>query len=972
MISLTITGWLRDAGDPIGRHGRSRVRGCRFHTCAGDLYLVPVFYRDSAATQGGAAVKAITTKSHAGLTCLCAFASCILTIRVGVAQAGQLNQFPIAIVTTSAIDSHVGMELPTSKPPGISDRTIFAIEKPRSSPAGTYWGYHAFTESGSTNTDEILVVVGPTGGQTVIVEGTTMLSDGSGESITSIDGKYGLNDNGCYAILADSSTDSDDVIAKGCEGSPLSVIARRNEVVPNLGGSITYIGFAREPQIDNTGQVWFGFDTSEGSTNRSIFVATDNTDAVRVFQEGVSNFADLFSTTRVLESPDIEFSSQGRGGLRVSGDGMHTLLRGDFQGDTATDDFLAFDGAVVVQEGAPVAGFAENTAANSPLGSYLGATNSYFARGINTDGTAWAMRDGSLLAKSGDVAADSTGEVFSGNFASFTPGLNGDYAIAGLTDLFGEFALFYDDGNTRRPIARTGDDVDLNADGQITLADAQIQGFNNDGAVILPGNMLVANVSLCTAPCATTPDFLGSALVAFDLTPEGNGGDPNLIVTKTAELIFDADQSGIPFAQDVIGYEVMITNTGGDLNQPFSFLDITDLNTILIPTATVTSKGTILVGRNRGDLRVDVLINSLAGGETVTINYRVRVNRTIDSDIICNQGEIIGLSDQILSDDPDTPEADDPTCLPAGPGSSGNGGANGNPNPSNPLCKGRPVTIEGTNGDDVIMGTPDADVIHGFRGNDMIFGMGGDDTICGGIGQDYIEGGAGNDNICGQSGRDTLHGGDGDDRIRGQRGGDQLFGEAGNDSLAGGAANDGLSGGPGNDNLLGGSGEDDLEGGSDIDALSGDSGDDFLRGGDGDDRLYGNFGNDELHGGDGDDRILGGVGDDFADGGNGNDRIVGGAGDDILLGNLGADVLRGGFGRDNILGGPDQIGDPALDNDTVIGGPEDDVLDGGIGDDQIRGNQGDDDMDGGDGTDECRGGLGTDQATNCETTQSVP
>jgi Ca2+-binding RTX toxin-like protein len=77
-------------------------------------------------------------------------------------------------------------------------------------------------------------------------------------------------------------------------------------------------------------------------------------------------------------------------------------------------------------------------------------------------------------------------------------------------------------------------------------------------------------------------------------------------------------------------------------------------------------------------------------------------------------------------------------------------------------CNGRPVTIMGTDGDDVLVGVLGDDVIHGQGGNDIIigggnyslFGLAGLDTICGGDGDDliysplannYIDGGAGTD-----------------------------------------------------------------------------------------------------------------------------------------------------------------------------------------------------------------------------------
>jgi uncharacterized repeat protein (TIGR01451 family) len=81
----------------------------------------------------------------------------------------------------------------------------------------------------------------------------------------------------------------------------------------------------------------------------------------------------------------------------------------------------------------------------------------------------------------------------------------------------------------------------------------------------------------------------------------------------------------------------------------------------------------------------------------------------------------------------------------------------------------RPV---GTEGDDVICGTPDKDQIAALGGNDIVFGFGENDQINAG------------------DGNDTVFGGDGDDQIAGMNGDDRLFGNAGNDSVSGGSGND--------------------------------------------------------------------------------------------------------------------------------------------------------------------------------------
>ena len=226
--------------------------------------------------------------------------------------------------------------------------------------------------------------------------------------------------------------------------------------------------------------------------------------------------------------------------------------------------------------------------------------------------------------------------------------------------------------------------------------------------------------------------------------------------------------------------------------------------------------------------------------------------------------------------------------------------------------------IEGTTGDDILLGTPYDDLIDAQAGNDIVYGREGDDVIHGGAGNDRLNGGDGDDILWGGGGNDILFGGNGNDILFGEDGDDILFGEDGADLLIGGTGNDALHGGSGNDNLDGGDGSDTLDGGD---------GNDILDGGQGDDTLDGGTGNDILVGGDGSDALDGGTGDDTLYGGAGNDNLVGADGSDTLDGGDDDDILDGGDGNDELDGGD---GD-----DVLIGGMGDDVIDGGAGNNSI-------------------------------------
>ena len=105
---------------------------------------------------------------------------------------------------------------------------------------------------------------------------------------------------------------------------------------------------------------------------------------------------------------------------------------------------------------------------------------------------------------------------------------------------------------------------------------------------------------------------------------------------------------------------------------------------------------------------------------------------------------------------------------------------------------------------------------NGTDGNDLILGSSGNDTINGNGGNDCIVAGDGDDQIDGGPGNDVILAGPGDDgggslwemigcwlfdvcAVRGGDGNDIIYGGPGNDGLSGGAGADRIDGGSGND-----------------------------------------------------------------------------------------------------------------------------------------------------------------------------
>ncbi|MGH6769523.1 MAG: calcium-binding protein [Xanthobacteraceae bacterium] len=158
------------------------------------------------------------------------------------------------------------------------------------------------------------------------------------------------------------------------------------------------------------------------------------------------------------------------------------------------------------------------------------------------------------------------------------------------------------------------------------------------------------------------------------------------------------------------------------------------------------------------------------------------------------------------------------------------------------------LVMEGTGGNDRLIGSNLADEMHGFGGHDQLFGAGGDDRMFGDAGNDILDGGSGNDFLVGGLGADRFIGGIGTDTVSyaaatagielnlnlgygfgGEASGDtfqsieRIVGSNYRDILAAGQTAAVLDGGAGNDLLAGGGGTvsqaDTLQGGNGNDTL---------------------------------------------------------------------------------------------------------------------------------------------------------
>ena len=230
-------------------------------------------------------------------------------------------------------------------------------------------------------------------------------------------------------------------------------------------------------------------------------------------------------------------------------------------------------------------------------------------------------------------------------------------------------------------------------------------------------------------------------------------------------------------------------------------------------------------------------------------------------------------------------------------------------------------TLNGNNGNDVIIGSSSNDNINGGAGSDTMSGLAGTDIINGGTGIDILREvnitnvSAAVASMTSSFGTDTFSALEGMSLI-GTSGPDLMAVAAVNPFIGtvmfdGRGGNDTLTGGTGSASLFGGDGDDLLQartGSTSSVMLDGGDGADILRGGNGADILLGGTGSDSLSGLGGNDSLLGGDDNDVLSGGSGNDTLKGGNGDDLLIGGFGVDSIDGEAGTDLALGGQGKTG----------------------------------------------------------------
>ena len=142
--------------------------------------------------------------------------------------------------------------------------------------------------------------------------------------------------------------------------------------------------------------------------------------------------------------------------------------------------------------------------------------------------------------------------------------------------------------------------------------------------------------------------------------------EPLLDSTKRDALAPGDGHDGIAMPRDTIQYTIIVSNTGA-LAKDVVFSDTVGTYTTLVTGTVTTSQGIVIEGNNPGDTGVRINIGDIPTRGVITITFDVTVDYPLPADVtqVANQGVFTGPNiPDTPTDDPDTPENDDPTITP--------------------------------------------------------------------------------------------------------------------------------------------------------------------------------------------------------------------------------------------------------------------------------------------------------------------
>ena len=214
------------------------------------------------------------------------------------------------------------------------------------------------------------------------------------------------------------------------------------------------------------------------------------------------------------------------------------------------------------------------------------------------------------------------------------------------------------------------------------VADSASDGsdfLSSTGTLVIPAGMVEA-----TVPVTLVRDQLAEGTESFKvLLSEPDGGTvvdgegvvtitdddvPTLALSKVDALSFDARGDGDANPADRLLYTVTVENPGTGSALGIQFSDAVPLHTTVVPGTATADQGTVTSDGSAGTVGAE--LGDLAPGESTTVRFEVVVDRPLPLEVTAVANQAVASAAGVgptASDDPDTPEAGDPTVTPIVP-----------------------------------------------------------------------------------------------------------------------------------------------------------------------------------------------------------------------------------------------------------------------------------------------------------------
>lgn len=394
-----------------------------------------------------------------------------------------------------------------------------AVEDFNISPDGSMWILRGRADA-DADIDTFLLIGSGNTGMMLAQEAQPVAGGVAGEVYDFFDGVAGFNNDNDFAYGARA------------RGGDLTV---KEKIIRSIGGSVEIIAQESAP-INGLMDTGVSGDELCGNSMNSVHLLDDG--RVGVVDLSTQNIASSrrpvllyagdppattgFNINGFLQSGvtliDVDiWDSFDSNDFSTTPDGAHYLVQGDDEGATATDDILVYDGNVVIREGSEID--MSGITATAVFQSRLAPSGDWISRGDDPNNDDWAVRNGSLIAATGQPITPARGvEAWGDVLLAVDTNSMGDWVVAGNTNSADPASDSVIVLNGDQVVLRENDPIDLDGNGMFD--DDVFIGRGNNTFSAFSGSDVRLTDDLVLWVIAPLRDSMGNDLGTF-----GAGGE---------------------------------------------------------------------------------------------------------------------------------------------------------------------------------------------------------------------------------------------------------------------------------------------------------------------------------------------------------------------------------------------------------------------------------------------------------------